>query len=96
MTVKVVGCGYCGATGKVGSGYGSYAKTMCPVCLGRGRISVDANAVKCRGCNGTGRHYTGYHTLCVDKHSDCHGKGWVKPVMPSNLQPCLSRTARKR
>jgi len=87
MITKIVPCGYCKATGKVGSGYGNYAKTTCPVCQGRGRFSVDANAIKCSGCNGTGKHLVGYHTLVAEKHSDCRGKGWiVRPSSCASLQ----------
>ena len=77
VTTKVVPCGFCDATGRVNSGYGGVAKTTCPVCLGRGKISIDINSQKCRGCNGTGRHNTGYHTRCVEKHNECHGTGWI-------------------
>jgi hypothetical protein len=87
MTAKIVPCGFCGSTGKVGSGYGSYGKTTCPVCLGRCRISVNADSVKCRGCNGTGRHFTGYHTVGLQKHNDCHGTGWAEgPVLNAGLR----------
>jgi hypothetical protein len=79
MTNKMVPCGYCSTTGKVGSGYGSYGKTTCPVCLGRGRLSVDANANKCQGCNGTGRQNTGYFTCSTVKHESCRGTGWITP-----------------
>jgi hypothetical protein len=79
MATKTVPCNYCLATGKVSSGYGGYAKTACPVCCGRGRISIDENAKKCSGCNGSGRQYTGYHTLGMIKHSTCRGTGWTVP-----------------
>ena len=80
MINKMVRCNYCNETGKVGSGYGSYGTTMCPVCLGRGRISIDENAKKCVGCNGTGRQYTGYYTLGLVRHNSCHGTGWIAPA----------------
>jgi hypothetical protein len=79
MSAKIVPCGYCGATGKVGSGYADRGKTTCPVCLGRQKISVDAGATKCSGCKGTGRTHTGYFTLGLQKHNDCHGTGWLAP-----------------
>jgi hypothetical protein len=77
MMTKIVPCNYCRATGKVGSGYGSYGKTTCPVCFGRGQIHVDANARKCEGCNSSGRLNTGYFTNSVVKHETCRGTGWV-------------------
>ena len=79
MPNKMIRCNYCNATGKVGSGYGSYAKTMCPVCLGRSQISIDSNAKKCSGCNGTGSQRTGYYTPGIVKHPSCHGTGWIAP-----------------
>lgn len=82
VTGKTVPCGYCESKGKVGSGYGDYARTMCPICLGRGRITVPLDAQRCRGCNGTGRHYAGYHKMGFEKHNDCHGTGWIaRPSM---------------
>ena len=79
MTNRTVRCNYCNATGKVGSGYGGFAKTMCPICLGRRQISIDSNAKKCRDCNGMGNQNTGYHTLRLVKHNSCHGTGWIAP-----------------
>ncbi len=87
MTGKTVPCGYCEATGRVGSGYGSYGKTMCPVCLGRGRISVPPTAQKCNGCNGTGRQRSHYLEGVFEKHNECHGTGWVtKSTTNTRLQ----------
>jgi hypothetical protein len=79
MMNKTVPCNFCKATGKVGSGYGSYGKTSCPVCFGRGQISIDAYAKKCAGCNGSGRLNTGYFTNSVVKHETCRGTGWISP-----------------
>jgi len=79
MINKMVVCNFCKATGKVASGYGGVATTMCPVCLGRRQISIDSNAKRCQDCNGTGSQNTGYHTLCIVKHNRCHGTGWVAP-----------------
>jgi hypothetical protein len=94
MTNKMVCCNYCNATGKVGSGYGSHATTMCPVCLGRSQISIDPNAKKCSGCHGTGRQYTGYYTSGLVKHNSCHGMGWIAPdkTQTSYLVPCHTKT----
>jgi hypothetical protein len=78
MQSKIVSCSYCGATGKVSSGYGNYATTTCPICFGRRQITISQNAKKCLGCNGTGRQYTGYHTQGLVKHNACHGTGWVE------------------
>lgn len=80
MTNKMVRCNYCDATGKIPAGYGGCAATMCPVCLGRSQISIDSNARKCPGCNGTGWQYTGYHTVGLVKHSSCRGTGWITPA----------------
>jgi DnaJ-class molecular chaperone len=80
MTNRMVSCNYCKATGRVDSGYGGFAKTMCPVCFGRKQISIDLNAKKCRDCNGTGSQKTGYHTLGLVKHNSCRGTGWIAPV----------------
>jgi hypothetical protein len=79
MINKMVPCNYCKATGRVGSGYGSYGKTTCPICFGRGQLSIDTNAKKCQGCNGTGRQDTGYFTCSVVKHESCRGTGWISP-----------------
>ena len=79
MTKKMVPCGYCRTAGRVGSGYGNYATTVCPVCLGRKQISIDADAKKCQGCDGTGRQYTGHFTLGLVKHESCRGTGWITP-----------------
>jgi hypothetical protein len=77
MLGKIVPCGYCGATGRIDSGFASYSKTMCPVCLGRRNIQVPVNAEKCRECKGTGRHYRDYMRLTFERHVQCHGTGWV-------------------
>jgi hypothetical protein len=77
VTGKTVPCGFCEAKGRVNSGYGGYAKTTCPVCLGRGKITVALEAQKCKGCGGTGRRLSGYYTTFYEKHAECHGTGWI-------------------
>ena len=93
VTGKTVPCGYCEATGRVSSGYGGYAKTACPICMGRGEISVLPAAQKCRGCNGTGRQRDRYLETVVETLRPewlvgiGHGTGWVtRPTLHPKLQ----------
>ena len=73
----MVACNYCGSSGRVASGYGTFGKTECPVCRGRCRIAVPQDAKLCSGCKGTGRNYTNFGRITFDRHSTCHGIGWT-------------------
>ncbi len=83
--VKIVPCGYCVGTGKIPAGYGGLARAECPVCLGRGRLTVPADVKRCAGCNGTGRHYTNYFRTTFERHFSCRGTGVVRP--PAKATP---------
>ncbi len=85
----MVACGFCGASGRIDSGYGTYGKTECPVCHGRARFTVPVDAKRCAGCNGTGRQVTHFGRITIDQHHMCHGTGWT-------WQPPITITPQRR
>lgn len=70
---KEVRCVYCNGTGKTPSRVFS-----CPICKGKGRISIEDDMVPCPACKGTGRHPQS-KLSCLE----CKGLGYVKPSSKS-------------
>jgi len=93
LTETTYPCGFCKGSGEKPKG------TICPVCRGSGKISVDPPAVRCAFCKGRGEEKPRGNVTCTV----CRGKGFVsvtEPIEactrcrgtgaePNNKLPCL-------
>ena len=70
-------CGFCGGKGERPLG------SVCPVCKGKGQISVNPPALRCAFCKGKGESQPRSLMTC----RICKGKGIVSIVEPINLCP---------
>lgn len=72
-------CAFCKGTGLI-----TYKRnTKCPVCLGKGQVSVSGFAVICAYCNANGRAYLNRDLTC----NICKGKGVVS-IGSREIQIC--------
>jgi len=93
LTETTYKCAFCKGKGEKPKG------TLCPVCRGAGKVSVDPPAVMCAYCKGRGEEKPRSNVTCTV----CRGKGFVsvtEPVEgcrhcrgtgaePNNKLPCL-------
>ena len=72
LTDTTYPCGFCSGKGKIQKG------TICPVCRGTGKVSVNPPAVVCAYCKGEGEEKPRSNMTCTV----CRGKGVVGVTEP--------------
>lgn len=78
------GCAFCSATGEMPRG------CTCPVCKGKGRISLKPPVVSCAHCRGRGAEQPRTKITCTA----CGGRGYREVIEPVALCPsCGGRGA---
>ena len=78
LTKTFYKCGFC-----KGKGLTLSRTTKCPVCLGKGTVTVASPAVICAYCDGEGRSFLNRDLTCII----CRGKGVVS-VSSKDIEIC--------
>ena len=82
---EVYPCGFCNGTGEKPRG------SKCPVCKGKGTVSVEPPAVKCAYCKGRGEEKPRSNVTCTA----CKGKGVIHIEEPVEICPHCRGTGKE-
>jgi len=78
-------CGYCKGTGEKPKGY------KCPVCKGKGSMSIEPPAVICAYCRGSGEEKPRSNITCTA----CRGRGIIHVEEPVEICPNCNGTGKE-